>query len=109
MQRRHGGILVAEFVLRPNTALALGTVHSIDEAEAARFFADISWDIGIGEETRWHTWPECKDDEGNQVAHGHGTPASFVKSRSGKRAIWVTRGLVREGKVDTAACCGVVE
>lgn len=109
MQGRHGGVLVAEFVLRPDAAFALSAVDGIDEAEAACFFANGSGDVGIGEETRGHAGPKGEDDKCDQVAHGHGTPTGFVQLRSGGGTVRFACWLVMEGKIEAVPCRGVVE
>ena len=47
MQRRHGGILVAEFVLGPDAGFAFCAVHRVNEAVAACFLADCAGDIWV--------------------------------------------------------------
>lgn len=63
MQRRHGGVLIAELVLCPDAAFALGAVDGVDETVAARFFAHFTRDVGVGEEARRHARPEGEDDK----------------------------------------------
>ena len=92
VQRRHGGVLIAELVLRPNTAFALGAMHCIDEAETTRFFAHSAGDVWVGQESRRHAWPQCENDEGNEVAGGHCAAARFVQLRPGGATVWLTVG-----------------
>lgn len=109
VKRGHGGVLVAKLVLRPDATFAFGTMDCVDEAEAARFFADRAGNIGVGEEARRHTWPEGKDDESNEVADGHGTAASGVQTWACRRPICFTQRLIRKREIEAITGCGVVE
>lgn len=80
VQRGHCGILVAEFILGPDAAFALGAVHRVDEAEAAGFFANVAGDVGVGEEARGHAGPEGEDAEGEEVARGHCAAPGCIES-----------------------------
>ena len=109
VERGHGSVLVAEFVLRPDAGFALGAVHRIYEAEGARFLSDGTGDVGVGEEPRGHAGPEGEDDEGEEVADGHGAAAGFVETGACGRAVGFPAGFVGEREVETVAGCGVVE
>lgn len=71
MEGGHGSILVTEFILCPDAPFAAVTVDGVDEAVAARFRCRGTVIGRIGEETRWHTRPQCKHDERNQVTRCH--------------------------------------
>lgn len=78
MQRGHGGVLVAEFVLGPDAAFTFGAMHGIYEAEAAGFFANVAGDVWVGEEAWGHAGPEGEDDEGEEVAGCHCAAAGGI-------------------------------
>jgi len=78
MQARHSGILVTKSILRPYAALTTVAVHCVDKAVFPRFIATGSCDIGIGKESRRHAWPDCEDNEGEEVTCCHCTATSFV-------------------------------
>lgn len=109
VQRGHGGVLVAEFVLRPHRRLAGGAVHRVDEAKGARFLADWAGDVGVGEQARWHAGPEGEDDEGEEVADGHGAAAGGIQTGSGGRARGFAKGLGVQREVEVVAGGGVEE
>jgi hypothetical protein len=79
MKRRHGGILVAEAVLSPDGAFTLGAVNRVYEAVGSGFFADGALNIRVREESRRHAGPEREDDEGEEIADGHGATAGGVE------------------------------
>lgn len=108
VQRRHGGVLVAELVCCPHAGFARCTVHSVDEAEAAGFFSYGAWDVGVREETWWHAGPEGEDDEGDQVARGHGSAPSGVENWAGGTAVCFACWLVVQWQMDAVDCSGVV-
>ena len=66
--------MVAEPVGRPNTAVAVGAVDSIHKPKALGLLRVLAHVARIAQQPRRHAWPEGKDDEGEQVAHGHGPP-----------------------------------
>src|ERR1700755_1050243 len=82
MQTRHGGVLVAEPILRPYRTLAAIAVDGIYKAVAAGFVAGGALDVRIGEETWWHARPEGEDYEGDLGTGRHCAAAGFVKARS---------------------------
>ena len=96
VQGRHGSVLVAEFILRPDAAFALGAVYGVDEAVAAGFVADGAGHVGVREETGRHAGPEGEDDEGDEVAHGHCASACGVEGCAGGAAVCFALGFVVE-------------
>lgn len=109
VQRRHGGVLVAKFVLGPHAAFAGGAVHRVDEAEGAGFLADGAGNVWVREQARRHAGPESEDDEGDEVADGHCAAAGFVEARASGTAVGVAEGLVVQREVQAAIRGGVVE
>lgn len=109
MQRRHRGVLVAELVLRPYAALALAAVHSVHKTIRASLFTNVSRHVLVGEKTRWHAWPQSKDNEGNQVANRHGPSACSIQHRTCRRSISLAKWLVSKRKINPVAGGGVVE
>ena len=73
-------VLIAESVLRPDAARAVGTVHRVDKPVLARLIASGALDVGIAQQARRHARPDGKDDKSNEVANGHGAAASFVET-----------------------------
>ena len=108
MQTRHRSVLVAELVLRPDAALALGAVHGIHEAVGARLRADCAGDGGVGKEARGHTRPESEYDERDQVTRRHGPASRGVEFRAGAGDVVVSWAGVC-GQVDAVLCGGVEE
>ena len=109
MQRRHGGILVTELVLRPYTAFALGAVNSVDETVATRFFAYGTGNFGVGQKTRRHAWPQGENDECNQIACSHRSAPGSIQHWTCWATICLAHWLVVEWKIDSVARCGIVE
>lgn len=109
VQGGHRGVLVAEFVLRPDAGFAFGAVHRVDEAEGAGFLSNVTGDVGVGEKTRGHAGPEGEHDEGEEVADGHCAASRFVETGACGRTVGFPAGFVGEWEVETVAGCGVVE
>lgn len=82
-------ILVAKLVGGPDTALARLAVDSVDKAVALRLGRILPVVLGVAQKTRGHARPEGEDNEGKQVAHGHGTTASLIQSRASGNVVGV--------------------
>ena len=50
----------------------------VDEPIALRLFGVLAVILRVGQKAGRHAWPEGEDDEGNEVAHGHGPPPLLV-------------------------------
>jgi hypothetical protein len=79
--------LVAELVRCPHTALACFAVYSVDKPIALRLSSVVTVVLWVTQKTRGHARPESEDDEGNQVAHGHGSSSRLVQSRTGGNVV----------------------
>src|SRR3954453_16660157 len=71
-------VLVAEPIRRPNPAVAGRAVDRVDEAVALGLLGVLAEVLGSAEQPRGHAGPKGKDDEGEEVAHGHGAAPSLV-------------------------------
>lgn len=71
-------ILVAKLVGGPNAAVTVFSVNRVDKTEALRFFGKFSGVVRVAEQSWRHARPECEDDEGQEVAHGHRPPPLLV-------------------------------
>jgi len=109
VQRGHGGVLVAEFVLRPDAAFAFGAVYCVYEAVATRLVAHVAGHIRVGQEPGWHARPEREHDESKEVTHSHCASAGGVEYGSSWRSIGFSDWFVGQWEVDAVACRGVVE
>lgn len=75
-------VLVAEPVRRPHTAVAVLAVDRVDEPVALGLLGVLSRVVGRAEQPRGHAGPKGKDDEGEEVAHGHGAASLLVDIRA---------------------------
>lgn len=80
-------ILVAELVGCPHTAFAGLAMNCVDKTIALGLGSVVAVVLGVTQKTRRHAWPESKDDKSDQVAHGHGSSACLVQSRTGGNVV----------------------
>lgn len=78
----------------------------VNKAISLGFLGQMAAIIRVTEEARRHARPEGEDDKGEQVAHGHGAPPSFIQGRaSGQRVgaktarSWMS-AVARRGEVE---------
>lgn len=83
-------------------------MNGVDESEFAGFVADGALDVLVAEEARRHARPEGKDDEGNQVAYGHGPSPGFVESRAGRATFYAADILTNLAFADAVAGGGKI-
>jgi len=67
-------ILVAELVGRPHAAVSVRAVDSVHEPVALGLRRVRPLVLRVAQQPRRHARPKGEDDEGEQVAHGHGIP-----------------------------------
>lgn len=75
-------VLVAELVGSPDTAITILSVHGIHKSIGLGLLGVLAVVGGVAEESGRHAGPESKYDEGQKVAHGHGTSPALVHIRA---------------------------
>ena len=78
-------ILVAELVRGPDTAVAVGSMDSINESVRLGLLCVLARVVRVTQKSRRHAGPESEDDKGQQVAHGHCSSPSLINVRSEMR------------------------
>lgn len=79
-------VLVAEPVRGPHAALAIRTMNRIDKTVTLGLLCVRPIVCRVAQQPRWHAGPAREDDEGEEVAHGHGPSPLLIQGRVERRA-----------------------